>query len=78
MAQPQPESSSLAPAGQSASSASLHSLGQQPSPARHCMIGTCWQATLQLSELPVSVSTVQGSPSSQLVGQLDGGSHVSP
>jgi hypothetical protein len=78
VAQPQPESSSLAPAVQSASSAPLHSLGQQPSPARHCVIGACWQLTLQLSGLPVSVSTVQGSPSSQLAGQLDGGSHVSP
>src|SRR6478752_2348706 len=43
------------------------------------VIGTCRQAVLHVSEAPVSCSVVHGSPSSrQLVGQLLGGSHVSP
>ena len=36
------------------------------------------QATLQLAALPVRVSVVQALPSLQLVGQLLGGSQVSP
>jgi hypothetical protein len=36
------------------------------------------QVALQLWALPVAVSTVQASPSSQALGQLDGGSQVSP
>ena len=36
------------------------------------------QAALQLAALPVRVSAVQESPSLQLAGQLEGGSHVSP
>jgi len=36
------------------------------------------QSKLQVAALPVGVSIVQGSPSSQLVGQLEGGSQVSP
>jgi hypothetical protein len=78
VAQPQPESSSLAPAVQSASSASPHSLGQQPSPLTQLTIAVLLHAALQLAALPVMVSTVQPSPSSQLCGQLAGGSHVSP
>jgi hypothetical protein len=46
--------------------------GQQPSPfwqavMRGCGLGHC---ALQLAALPVSVSMVQASPSSQVVGQL--------
>ena len=36
------------------------------------------QATLQLTALPVMMSVVQGLPSAQVVGQVAGGSQVSP
>ena len=43
------------------------------------MIGTCWHALVHWRGSPISRSTVHGSPSSgQAVGQVDGGSQVSP
>ena len=65
-------------AEQSASVALVHPEGQQPSPAAHDVMGVVLQAALQLAALPVSVSLVQELESSQLVGQLAGGSQVSP
>jgi hypothetical protein len=45
----------------------------------HWVIGTCRHAPVQVAALPVSCSAVQGSPSSaQVVGQVPGGSQVSP
>src|SRR6185295_15324891 len=56
-------------------------VGQQESAfaPEQAVIGTCRQAALQVAEAPVSCSAVHGSPSSgQDVGQLAGGSQVSP
>jgi hypothetical protein len=60
--------------------APVHPVGQQPSYIpEHAVIGTCRQAAVQSAALPVSCSAVQGSPSSgQRVGQVLGGSQVSP
>jgi hypothetical protein len=44
--------------------------GQQASPACGAVIGVCEQTTLQRWTVPVCTSSVQGSPSSQSVGQL--------
>ncbi len=65
-------------AEQSSSLFALQSAGQQPSPAAQVVIIACVQAASQLSALPVRASLVQLLPSSQLVGQLEGGSQVSP
>ena len=62
---------------QSLSEVALHPAGQHPSPPTHIVIATELHAALQLAALPVSVSVVHALPSSQLVGQLPGGSHVS-
>ena len=66
---------------QSQSFAGVHPVGQQASPAAatQLVIGTWRQVTLQLAASPVSCSAVHGSPSSgQVVGQVLGGSQVSP
>ena len=63
---------------QSESEATSQPGGQQPSPLTQLTMAVLLQAALQLAALPVMVSTVQPSPSSQLVGQLACGSHVSP
>lgn len=69
------------PFQQSASVPRVHPVGQHRSGfvPEHVVIGRWRQAALQVSEEPVSCSVVHGSPSSgQVVGQLLGGSHVSP
>jgi hypothetical protein len=56
-------------------------VGQHPSPLapEQMVIGVRWQRALHWSGEPVSFSRVQASPSSgQVVGQLPGGSQVSP
>ena len=53
-------------------------LGQQPSPEVHAEIGVFEQSASQVEASPVRVSAVHTLPSSQLVGQLPGGSQVSP
>jgi hypothetical protein len=61
--------------------AAVQPVGQQASRRfpEQVMIGTCRHAALQVEALPVICSAVQGSPSSgQEVGQLLGGSQVSP
>ena len=63
---------------QSPSLTASHPAGQQPSPPAQLTMETFEQATLQFAALPVMVSTVQLFPSSQLTGQLPGGSQVSP
>ena len=62
---------------QSRSVLALHPAGQQRSPATQVVMAVWLQTTLQVALLPVIWSTVQESPSSQL-GQVDGGSQVSP
>ncbi len=52
--------------------------GQQPSPESHSVMGACPQEELQLAGLPMRVSLVQATPSSQAAMQLEGGSQVSP
>ena len=52
--------------------------GQQLSPLAHATMGVCVQAALQVAALPVITSAVQGLPSLQVVGQVAGGSQVSP
>jgi len=52
--------------------------GQQPSPLEHVTTAVRTQATLQFSALPVVVSTVHALPSLHVVGQVPGGSQVSP
>jgi hypothetical protein len=66
------------PEAQSLSVALSQPAGQQPSPLLQAVMAERLQAALQLAALPVSTSTVQAFPSSQVVGQLEGGSHVSP
>jgi hypothetical protein len=63
---------------QSSSVAASQPAGQQPSPSAQAVTGEKLQAASHDAELPVNASAVQSSPSSQLVGQLAGGSHVSP
>jgi len=66
---------------QSLSVAEVQPVGQQWSAAavEQVVIGTWRQAALQVSGLPTSTSAVHGSPSSgQVVGQVLGGSQVSP
>ena len=65
-------------AEQSISEAVSQPVGQHPSPSAQLTMATFEQATLQLAALPVMVSPVHAFPSSQSVGQLDGGSQVSP
>lgn len=70
-----------AAAQQSLSVAALQPVGQQKSDLEpeQVVIGTCRQAASQWAGSPVSCSFVQGSPSSgQVVGQVVGGSQVSP
>lgn len=62
----------------SASVNALHPLGQHPSPFAQEMIEVCEHAALQFAALPVRTSVVQALPSWQELGQLDGGSQVSP
>jgi hypothetical protein len=63
---------------QSPSLLALHPGAQQPSPDWHVVTGVCWQARLQVAAPPVIASWVQTFPSSQLLGQDEGGSQVSP
>ena len=65
-------------AEQSESFATLHPLGQQPSPPVQAVMTLLLHATLQLWALPVSSSRVQALPSSQPAGHVSGGSQVSP
>jgi hypothetical protein len=62
---------------QSESLAASHPLGQQPSPEAQSVIVVWRHYALQLLALPVTRSAVHAMPSSQLVGQDPGGSHVS-
>ena len=75
-----PDSTTALPqlAEQSSSVTASQPAGQQPSPSAQETMEVKLQAALQLTALPVKVSTVQSLPSSQPVGQLAGGSHVSP
>jgi len=52
--------------------------GQQPSPAAQLEIGVLLHAASHVAASPESESIVHASESSQSVGQLLGGSHVSP
>ena len=63
---------------QSESLLALHPAGQQPSPDTQVVMAVWLHATLQLALLPVIRSMVQALPSSQVVGQVDFGSQVSP
>lgn len=66
---------------QSVSLARLQPVGQHESARvpEQAVIGTCRQAAVHAAAVPVICSAVQGSPSSgQVVGQLGGGSQVSP
>jgi hypothetical protein len=65
-------------AEQSMSPGRAQPAGQQPSPPRHVVIATLAQSALQVLALPTSMSVVHASPSLQLAGHDDGGSHVSP
>jgi hypothetical protein len=75
--QPQPLFLALASV-QSLSVETSQASGQQPSSSVHKVIGAEVQVASQVSALPARVSVVQESLSSQLVGQSDGGSQVSP
>jgi hypothetical protein len=46
----------------------VHPAGQQPSSFAQAVIGSWVQATLQVAALPVMMSLVHATPSSQLVG----------
>ncbi len=77
----QPQPLSLAPgsgSGQSLSVEESQPSGQQPSSSVHRVTGVAEQVASQVSALPTRVSVVQVSLSSQVVGQVDGGSQVSP
>lgn len=63
---------------QSRSLFALQPLGQHPSPPVHVVIAEKEQARVQLALLPIRVSRVQARPSLHEVGQLPGGSQVSP
>jgi hypothetical protein len=52
--------------------------GQQPSPVLQAMMTVCLQLAVQAAAVPLSASWVQASPSLQDVGQLEGGSQLSP
>jgi hypothetical protein len=65
-------------AEQSESVAAAHVAGQQPSPPTQVVMALLLHTTLHASPLPVSWSSVQALPSSQLVGQEVAGSQVSP
>jgi hypothetical protein len=62
---------------QSSSSAALQPAGQQPSPGTQDTMSLNSHRALQLAALPVRVSTVHRSLSSQLLGQVEVGSQVS-
>ncbi len=64
--------------GQSPSSRLLQPAGQQPSPPLQSTMGSWLQARVHSAALPLAVSAVQASPSSQPAGQDSGGSQVSP
>jgi hypothetical protein len=63
---------------QSVSFRDVHPDGQQPSPPPQAVIAGYVHRAVQSAALPTSTSLVQTFPSSQLVGQLPGGSQVSP
>jgi hypothetical protein len=65
-------------AEQSVSVASSQPSGQQPSPPVQAVTGSCVHRAEHVAALPVMRSSVQGSVSPQDVGQLEGGSQVSP
>jgi hypothetical protein len=65
-------------AEQSESFAAVHVAAQQPSPPTQVVMGRALHATLHAWALPVSWSSVQALPSSQLVGHEVAGSQVSP
>jgi hypothetical protein len=65
-------------AAHSASLAPLQPAGQQPSPLVQATMGAWLQAKVHCAALPVLQSVVHESTSSQLGGQLAGGSQVSP
>jgi hypothetical protein len=63
---------------QSGSVAEVQPEGQQPSPGEQVVMVVWVQWAVQVAALPSSVSVVQALPSLQLVGQVAGGSQVSP
>jgi len=73
-----PESTTPFPhdALQSSSLPEVQEDGQHPSPPAQPVMDEWLQAALQLAALPVIMSKVQATPSSQCAGQLDGGSDV--
>jgi hypothetical protein len=62
---------------QSLSLPMLQPAGQQPSSFAQAVIGSWVQATLQVAAVPVMMSLVHATPSSQLVGHVLGRSQVS-
>jgi hypothetical protein len=63
---------------QSLSVLKSHPAGQHPSSCSQETMGTLVHTALQFDGLPVIESRVHSMPSSQSVGQVSGGSHVSP
>lgn len=63
---------------QSLSMANVQLAGQHPSPLMHIVMGLFVHAALHVAALPLMESIVHALLSLQLVGQLAGGSHVSP
>lgn len=58
--------------------ANVQLAGQHPSPLMHIVMGLLVHAALHIAALPLIESIVHALLSLQLVGQLAGGSHVSP
>jgi hypothetical protein len=63
---------------QSPSFAAVHPAGQHPSAPAQVAIGVDTHSTSHVAALPVCPSVVHGLPSTHRLGQVDGGSHVSP
>lgn len=58
--------------------ANVQFMGQQPSALMHIVMGMFEQTALHIAALPDNTSVVHALLSLQLLGQLAGGSHVSP
>ena len=65
-------------AEQSVSCAEVHPVGQQPSPTTQAVIGLLEHCAVHAAGSPVRTSAVHRFRSSQLEGQVEGGSQVSP
>jgi hypothetical protein len=78
MSVPLTRESSAPQAGQSASLPGVQSGGQHPSPVAQAVMPAKVQRAVQADAEPDRVSRVQAMPSSQDVGQVAGGSQVSP